>query len=495
MSLLDKALKGLGIHSNDRILVILIALTLIISLITPLLMITSLSEKDSPVSNVPAHISYATHARISISGNAGFLGSNATTGISWGNGTVGNPYIIEGWDIDASGNRGVWISDATVHFIVRNCFIHGGGVSNDGIYIYNCNNGDMIDNTCNDNACGIFLTFSSGCTATDNHCTNNSMAGIYLFRTDSNTLSSNVMVNCGINIWGSSSGNYNSHSIDSSNTVNGKPVYFLKYLSGASVPSNAGQVILANCDHINVWNQYLSNASVGILIAYSSDVLVANNFCRLNAFEGIYLYSSTNCNLSDNNCSNNEFGILLADSCDNNYIGNNTCNDNIQTGIRLEGASSNVICDNNCSKNSQFGMHLFTVSDNNNISRNLISDNVQYGIRILSTSGNRIWNNSFIDNNGAGPIYSPAHIQASDDGNNFWNSSGYGNFWSDLTGPDIVPPYGIVDWSYNLTGSGGMKDHYPRTTPSMPIPEPAILILAGIMIVAFVMIGRTRKKP
>jgi len=139
-------------------------------------------------------------------------------------------------------------------------------------------------------------------------------------------------------------------------------------------------------------------------------------------------------------------------------------------------------------------MHLFTVSDNNNITRNLISDNVQYGIRILSTSGNRIWNNSFIDNNGAGPIYSPAHIQASDDGLNFWNSSGYGNFWSDLTGPDIVPPYGIVDWSYNLTGSGGMKDYYPRTAPSMPIPEPAILILAGIVVATFLMLRRTRKK-
>jgi len=39
-----------------------------------------------------------------------------------------------------------------------------------------------------------------------------------------------------------------------------------------------------------------------------------------------------------------------------------------------------------------------------------------------------------------------------------------------------------------------MKDYYPRTAPSMPIPEPAILILAGIVVATFLMLRRTRKK-
>jgi len=54
---------------------------------------------------------------------------------------------------------------------------------------------------------------------------------------------------------------------------------------------------------------------------------------------------------------------------------------------------------------------------------------------------------------------------------------------------------GTVDWSYNLTGSVGAKDYYPLTTPAPPIPELLTLILAGVMIVASLMVGRTRKKP
>jgi len=88
-------------------------------------------------------------------------------------------------------------------------------------------------------------------------------------------------------------------------------------------------------------------------------------------------------------------------------------------------------------------------------------------VNIQSGSNNRIWNNTFINNNGAGSVYNPSNIQAYDAGtNNRWNSSGtlhgYGNWWSDLTAPDMNLD-GIVDWSYNLTGSAGAKDYCPLT--------------------------------
>jgi hypothetical protein len=69
---------------------------------------------------------------------------------------------------------------------------------------------------------------------------------------------------------------------------------------------------------------------------------------------------------------------------------------------------------------------------------------------------------------------------------------GYGNYWSDWIGPDDNGD-GIVDISYNLTGSAGAKDYYPLSG-GYGIPEPSVLILAGIMTLISIMICRTRKR-
>jgi len=105
---------------------------------------------------------------------------------------------------------------------------------------------------------------------------------------------------------------------------------------------------------------------------------------------------------------------------------------------------------------------------------------------------NRIWNNTFIGNNGTQSSYDPDYIQANDIGtNNKWNSSGYGNYWSDWTTPDDVSPWGIVDNPYII--DGGAMDYYPQTTIQV-IPEPPIFILTAIMIMIFLIFGRIREK-
>jgi len=64
----------------------------------------SMPEVKIPDDNAPMRIStYVPHDPISISGNAGFLDSNTSTGISNGSGTADDPYVIEGWEINASG--------------------------------------------------------------------------------------------------------------------------------------------------------------------------------------------------------------------------------------------------------------------------------------------------------------------------------------------------------------------------------------------------------
>ena len=115
-----------------------------------------------------------------------------------------------------------------------------------------------------------------------------------------------------------------------------------------------------------------------------------------------------------------------------------------------------------------------------------------------ASSSNIVFNNTFIGNNGAGSTYNSSHVQAYDDGtNNWWNSTdGYGNWWSDWTKPDYVPPYGIVDLPYNISGSAGAKDYYPlTTTPTQPIPEFGVMPFVVVLMAAIVFTteGRRRK--
>jgi len=120
----------------------------------------------------------------------------------------------------------------------------------------------------------------------------------------------------GISISGSSLEHWNSHTMETTNTVNGKPVYYYRNATGFTVPSGAGQVILANCTRILVENQNCSNGSVGIVLGHSSYITLRNNTCENNNNNGIYLRDSNNCTITNNTCKNNEYGIYLRYSRD-----------------------------------------------------------------------------------------------------------------------------------------------------------------------------------
>jgi parallel beta-helix repeat protein len=317
--------------------------------------------------------------------------------------------------------------------------------------------------------------------------------------------------------------------------VNGKPIRYYRNQSGITVPSGAGEVILANCTNMVIENQNLSDALGGIEIGFSSNITIMNNTFLNNTllfgidiyystftllgnntssdyYGGIHLTSSSNNSLSNNNCrivlssssnniiSNNtcsKYGGILLEYCSNsNTLTNNNCSNNYRYGICISQSSGNTLSNNNCSSNSEDGMYLY-LSSFNTISNNTFSLNPMHGINSDGSNGNviqmnlflsngvrgmilwastqnEIWNNTFIGNNGAGGTYDPSHIQARDDcSGNWWNSTdGYGNYWSDWTTPDAIPPWGVVDHPYLLDGSAGAEDYYPlTTTPSEPIPE------------------------
>jgi len=143
-----------------------------------------------------------------------------------------------------------------------------------------------------------------------------------------------------------------------------------------------------------------------------------------------------------------------------------------QIGIYLSNCVNGTLEDNTCLNNAK-GVYLLS-SSNNTFSNNTCISNNGYGICLDLGSGNRIWNNTFCYNNGAGDSYDPAHVQALDSSSGtWWNSTdGHGNYWSDWTTPDVAPPDGIVDVPYDIAGSAGAKDYYPRAGPSCTITSP-----------------------
>jgi len=278
---------------------------------------------------------YTKHSPIFIDGNEGFTSANGVIG---GSGTASDPYIIADWEIDASTAGGFWMQDTDAHFTVRNCYVHDVWPVNSGIYLQDCTNGTLENNNCPHNGDGITLVSSNNNRLINNTCSSNFHAGIYLVSSSNNTLvnntcssngywgidlagssndtlRNNVMVNNGIvinvdNVIQSDRVSYwNRYSIDTSNTVNGKPVYYYKNESGMTVPPGAGEVILANCTDFIIENQNLSGGSMAIEIGFCSNGILRNNTCS-NFRYGIDLSSS-----SDNTLSNNKCRSMTRDLC------------------------------------------------------------------------------------------------------------------------------------------------------------------------------------
>jgi len=108
---------------------------------------------------------YVPHPTILIVGDSGFTPGNGVTG---GSGTPSDPYIIEGWEINASAADGIAILTTTAHFVIRNVSIHSGGWTYVGIWLEEVQNGSVEGSVLTDNTDGIFVLLSADVTLASN---------------------------------------------------------------------------------------------------------------------------------------------------------------------------------------------------------------------------------------------------------------------------------------------------------------------------------------
>jgi parallel beta-helix repeat protein len=554
----------------------------------PLFAISIVPQADPSPDSIHAGASYVSHAPIYIASNADFTSANGVTG---GMGTAASPYIIEGWDINASTDWGIDIEDVDAYFIVRGCYIHDGASDYDGIDLVSCVNGVLDSNNCTNNYDGIYIEsssdiivmnnscnsndyngidveYSSGILIEDNECSyQNNGSGIYLYSSSDSTVSGN---NCsysassdGIDLDTSCSNNFVFRNVcnwnywggiwlndSDNNNIDSNDCYHSNLGAGMELENSSFNIITnnncsysANDDGINLWlscdnntiignncswnhwvgiwldfsdnntisynDCYFSDQGAGIeLDNSSSNLIVSNNCsgsitedgidlwiscnnntiignnCSLNFYDGIWLDASSNNTILGNNCSRNGYeGIELDLSSNSNTINGNLCEWNSDNGINLwSSCNNNTLSRNNCSWNTNDGVFIEESSDGNELFFNQLVGNTQYGVEIRTSLDNLVWNNTLLGNNGAGTVYSPAHVQARNTVTaNFWNTTGgIGNYWSDWQGRDFNSD-GIQDAPYNTSGNANAQDFYPLAVIPDSTPPTTTAVLTGTL--------------
>ena len=412
---------------------------------------------------------------------------------STNNSILGNNCSSNNWD-------GIRLKYSDNNSIINNnCFNNDHGIS-----LHYSNTNFLLNNNCSMNKNGIYLRSSNNNFIINNKLINDGDA-ISLITSHSNKLSENIMMGGGVFIttWSSKKEEilkHYTHKIDTSNKVNGKPIYYWKDINGGRIPIGAGQVILVNCTDIVVENQDLSNGSVGVEIILSSNIVIRNNNCSFNNHEGIHLFFSSYSLVTGNDClsngniirgdtisggiilgrsfhniisnnqlHNNRYGIYLCCLSGYNKIINNDCLNNF-FGIALEYSNLNKIIGNNCS-NSRYGIFLkrsfYNTITKNNISHNNEGIYLYYAPPSLNLPPNIIYLNNFIENNHSAYSYYSANIWNSTKKityrfkGNVW-SNYLGNYWGDYIGSDVDGD-GIGDDSYVIDSDN--QDIYPLMKP------------------------------
>jgi parallel beta-helix repeat protein len=471
---------------------------IVTSILAPLLLVVPSPDASKDI--LERILTLNPHYPIVIRGDLEFADKALSEGWS-GTGIEGDPYVIS--ELDIVGNNTVYcisISDTSVHFVIRNCSLREGygseirlentanatienNTMTDGtfyaIYGENCRNVTIANNSVFGGTHGIGLGWlSRDIVLRGNVVTDSSWWGTVFWSWCSNvTLRDNEYYGSGIQVHGGS----NSFDIDTSNTVDGSPIYYISDTDGGTVPTGAGQVILVNCTNMTVESQGWGGICRQIALQDCHGCTISGNNIT-TAYEGILLISSPSNTIDNNTIVGGHEGIRMdADSyC---RVENNSISDCINYGIQVQGSDFVTIADNHFANCSQ-GIYLNSVTyswvsrnwvDNctgssglflldsayETITNNAFVDNSQYGIRALwNDYTSLIVNNSFIRNCGTGEVWTGQSQAYDDSGLIDWSQGSYGNYWFDWQSPDDDGD-GIVDLPYIISGGAGAYDPYP----------------------------------
>jgi parallel beta-helix repeat protein len=205
----------------------------------------------------------------------------------------------------------------------------------------------VLKNTITNNSVGISLQiFSCYNFISGNNITGNGI-GIGIYYSHGNTLRDNCINDNEYNLWVGSllwdSGSAFINDIDTSNTVNGKPVYYWINQQDKTIPSDAGYVGLVRCSKITVQGLNLTHNGQGVLLIETNNSIVTGNYIAENNY-GVVLFGTvapcTNNTVSQNLITQNTENINTYLENSFNTIGDNTADIQINTPTPLSSIPS-----------------------------------------------------------------------------------------------------------------------------------------------------------
>ena len=308
-------------------------------------------------------------------------------------------------------STGISLQNSTSNNIVSNNICHNGY----GVEIDSSSNNCIMNNVFDGNGMSITIENLSTANSVINNTLGNGTYAIYLNSASGNILKNNILVHNlrGFGVSGTQLSDF-MNTVDSSNTIDGKPIYYFIGERNQIVPSDAGFVILVNCINMTVQNSVFPLSSNEIILVNTTNsivkanklvnvdpALLSSNYMPQPPLD-ILLYSCTNdeiinnqgtiwLNFSDSNTLTGNTGVMHLYSSNNNEVFGNTLTavyfDPVDgAGISLQDSSNNIIKDNSISNNiGGPGVSISQGSKNNSIINNKIDKNV--GGITISTSG------------------------------------------------------------------------------------------------------------
>jgi len=374
---------------------------------------------------------------------------------SAGSGTIGDPYLIENLEIDATGyGAAIYVGNTTSYFKVQNCSLSfadrlswpyhlGAGLilynvanaavmnnnltSNHdyGVYVYGAHGTVLTGNLCEGSAQGVSLLYSDDCQIFSNELRGNGYAGLFLQNSNHNYIGENdLSSNTDYDIYVSAyTGLTSSNNYIYGNRCNDTPVSIcLDNAQRNIVQANRGTgnnigLFLYHADNNSIEINEFSGASRGIYLQMSYDNTVLSNHCD-GYQDGVHLYESGRNNISRNDLVGGIQGVNLQDSSGNELF-ENTCSENVY-GIYLLRSDGNNITGNECWNNDN-GVYL-QLSNGCAVWGNHLHDNKYVGLFVDQSNGSTVFENK-VQTNGMFGVY----VVGGSSGNQLLNNTLFNN--------------------------------------------------------------------